>query len=83
VISKILATIVNREKLQTMRKALLEYGESDDDLIIEEKYRRTSRIVIGILYLLYLLTGFVLLFLPMFESEEFSMPVYTQLPGTK
>jgi hypothetical protein len=81
--SKILATIVNREKLQAMKKTLLVYEGSEDNLVIEEKYRRTSRIVIATLYLLYLLSGFVLLLLPLLEAEEFSMPVYLQLPGTK
>lgn len=82
-LSKILAVVVNRENLQAMKQSLLEHQESDDDLIVEEKYRRISRIVIAILYLLYFVTAVLSFFLPMFEAEEFSMPVHVQLPGTK
>lgn len=85
VVFRIASLVVNNKKLVSLKKNMLEDDEniSDDNLEIEKRYRRITRIVFVMIFVLYFSTVALFLISPLFFQHKFSMPAYVQLPGTK
>jgi hypothetical protein len=83
-IFKLASLVINIENLVNLRKTILQEEEniSDEDLQIEKKYRKLTRIIHLLLVMNYSFAGFFTFVSPIFAKDKFAMPLYVQLPGT-
>lgn len=73
---------MNKEKLIDLKQQLLEDDVEEDDLKMEIKSRKATRIIV-VLFVGYMMTSLAfVLSLPIFSRHNFTMPMYAQLPWT-
>lgn len=77
--------LINQQKLLSLKKEVLDdiADTSEEDLEIELKFRKNTRII-TVSFFAYMMSSLaVVLFFPVFMRKNFAMPIYTQLPWTK